>query len=1191
MAKAPRGKDTLTTRINLDGVEEVKKDFEEIGKAGEKAFDDLSKAGAKADPLAGITKSQTGVNAAFDRLRTSATSTFGTLRTQIAGLADPFNRLKAGLALQESLGRTKAAFGNLRTSLSSFGPAFKSINTGVADITRGAQNAAKAFGVLSLAVGGVAAVTTKLATGAADTAEAIQEQADAFGLSFEQAQNLRNALIEVGGDEKLFERGLTKFAQNSAKAAEDVNKAQQAIMDLNAEWSKATGAAKDDAEKTKINAKYKEQLAKATKEMTKAQQEATDATAGGYQGLVDYANQLVRSGTKQEQFAQVVADFGPRGATKMLAFLTSIATGTDAATASALKMIPALDAVGQVNLAALDQSGDRLGTNFRNLALLVGSELAPAFTALFDTMREVVGEFGPIIADAIGQAAQAVATQITGNKDAIKQFAAEATRIVVELARDLVSALNGIDSEGTSNTIIRLKDNIVSAFNAIKFVVQDILVPAFDALSAALTPVAGLFNGIFGTDLSGKGLAFAAVVMQLTGTMGLLTGAVRLAVAPIRLFFNLLFNGKAIILSTLALIREMYTVVLRLAPVILGFVAANPALLAVAATIGLIAAGTYLLVTRETEAEKAARLHDESLQALNDAYAGVEAGVAGAKEAWEAEKKAQLDAAQAGIDAADVRIQTLRDELQAMKEARQSVANTLGEGFASFMDKWGDVSIAFTNEQLAEAERGRAAWAKNVTDLKARINELQNPNKKLASDTSAVGAAMGKAAGAAAALDKNIAKIKIYGPGGLIKEQDVPTQAFLDAQAAAKKFNDELAKPPVPGGSPILNDAVARNDEFVAKAQKAATDYQAALDQMIADSNAFKDVAAAAFDAIGLGSETMAGRVKAALGTLQTDIAAMATGITDAILKMNTALSQLGQGGGAAGLGGGSPAGPGAAGNTQGANPAAQVVNDWLTAAQQVEDALTSMAATINAQWVAIGDSFGIAVGALPEKAQTAASGVVAALSEAMTLSQVAWSNAISSMNGLQDGLAAGWQSTMNEIVGATADMASQVRSLISGLREQLAALRAAIAAAQAAASRSSRSAEGKAEGGPIYGRGGPTEDNIPIWASAGEFMIRAAAVRRLPLAFLHAINSGRFDLASLMKRFARGYASGGLVGFSAPTMMPSLAGAGPTSSLTLVLDGQRYGDLTGPADTLASLARASKLRKIRSTGRQNPYS
>jgi len=62
---------------------------------------------------------------------------------------------------------------------------------------------------------------------------------------------------------------------------------------------------------------------------------------------------------------------------------------------------------------------------------------------------------------------------------------------------------------------------------------------------------------------------------------------------------------------------------------------------------------------------------------------------------------------------------------------------------------------------------------------------------------------------------------------------------------------------------------------------------------------------------------------------------------------------------------------------------------------------------------------------------------------------------------------------------------------------------------------------QAKADGGMIYGEGGPRADKVPVWASAGEFMVNARATARYrPV--LERINSG----AGLP-----GFANGGMIG------------------------------------------------------------
>ncbi len=70
----------------------------------------------------------------------------------------------------------------------------------------------------------------------------------------------------------------------------------------------------------------------------------------------------------------------------------------------------------------------------------------------------------------------------------------------------------------------------------------------------------------------------------------------------------------------------------------------------------------------------------------------------------------------------------------------------------------------------------------------------------------------------------------------------------------------------------------------------------------------------------------------------------------------------------------------------------------------------------------------------------------------------------------------------------------------------------------------------GKADGGMIYGAGGPRDDAVPIWGSAGEFVVNARATQR-HRALLEQINSGQLSSAPA---FANGGAIGGNAGLGA---------------------------------------------------------
>lgn len=112
----------------------------------------------------------------------------------------------------------------------------------------------------------------------------------------------------------------------------------------------------------------------------------------------------------------------------------------------------------------------------------------------------------------------------------------------------------------------------------------------------------------------------------------------------------------------------------------------------------------------------------------------------------------------------------------------------------------------------------------------------------------------------------------------------------------------------------------------------------------------------------------------------------------------------------------------------------------------------------------------------------------------------------------------------------------------------------------------------GMASGGYVRGPGSGTSDSIAARLSAGEFVVRAAAVRRLGLGFLSGLN---------------GYAAGGLVErpplrFAAGGLVPSAAGGG--RAVHLHLGGGSFA-LSGHGSVVDALVSAAHSQQIRSAG------
>jgi hypothetical protein len=217
-------------------------------------------------------------------------------------------------------------------------------------------------------------------------------------------------------------------------------------------------------------------------------------------------------------------------------------------------------------------------------------------------------------------------------------------------------------------------------------------------------------------------------------------------------------------------------------------------------------------------------------------------------------------------------------------------------------------------------------------------------------------------------------------------------------------------------------------------------------------------------------------------------------------------------------------------------------------------------------------------------------------------LTEVGFAGVISAAQGAVAGIggvaAAATSQLRTELDAMIATLTAAVSRIAAQIERAIARIRAAKAAAADSGGSSSK-AKGFAGGGSIRGMGTATSDSIPIWASNGEFMVQARAVRKYGVAFMRMVNSGRLSLKTLQASFGgmQGFASGGLIGdgFNPAGLLDglaaamgggmqvprlSLAGAGtlaPQQTLrpiNVVLPGGETVQVMGGPDAVASLMR-----------------
>lgn len=289
---------------------------------------------------------------------------------------------------------------------------------------------------------------------------------------------------------------------------------------------------------------------------------------------------------------------------------------------------------------------------------------------------------------------------------------------------------------------------------------------------------------------------------------------------------------------------------------------------------------------------------------------------------------------------------------------------------------------------------------------------------------------------------------------------------------------------------------------------------------------------------------------------------------------------------------GGAPTTPGASGATAQLIAQAQAAVEQVrvllqTATEQITTFIQTAIASIGTLFTGLGSQIATAV----EIVNATVNQIREVFANAMNAVNEAVNSGISAIQtGLQN-LAAAIQSGLStEPLTAFASAMSQLASsvianldaMIQKFNEMAAAAQAAAAAAASASGGGGGgSSEEFAGGGFIRGKGGV--DNNLIWASAGEFMVKARAVRKYGLGVLHAINDGRFKIP----RFNLGGMIGGLgssIAVGGPVLSTPTMSSNPSEFIDLGLPGGVTIPVTVTADvgrSIRNLAQRNRMNSI----------
>lgn len=684
-------RNTLAVAIKLDGTAQAKKEFEDVGKAGEKAFAAIARAADRISPGLGT------------RLQ-------GSLRA----LRGQF------LALQAAGARFAQSTATLALALNTVGVA--------------AQNSARRIGLITAAATGAIAAVALFAKRSGENAERIVNQAEALGISTEAYQNFETAAKNAGLSQQTFDQVLARFVTNAAKAgdglegvAEDAGKLSQSLRQIEV-------TAEDGAKKLITIRGTSETLAKSIKTVG-------SATKGTEQDLIDFAKRIEALPPGVARLKAIMdAGFSQRIATQVERVLLAIARNADPAARALNKVLEPLTEAEKISLLGIDTAFDRLGDNLSRI------------------QDQVSAIFGPAVAELIN----GIADAIFNNQRAIREFAKEIADNALIVVRDLFALLRGDDAAVQNKGLITFRDTVIQIGNTVRGVFESVIVPAFKSVVAVADQVAKAVNSVFGTQFSGLGLIVTAAIFQIVGGFRLLLSVLALTAAGFQFFRD----AGRLLLALRPILTGLVGLLARFSAGLVALAIANPLLAAVLA----LGAGLAYLALREKDAERAARLHQEALEELNQKFIEAKAGVEGAAEGYREVARAKLQAAQAALALAQAQVQEARAAVQAAPQFGGSSGDR-GAGIVR--------SAALANEQKAldQLEARKRDLVELNNQIIAQNESLQRGSDATTVATSQYSAEVAKASTATRSLESNVRKVD---------------PAFTEAAIAARQLGQEL---------------------------------------------------------------------------------------------------------------------------------------------------------------------------------------------------------------------------------------------------------------------------------------------------------------------------------------------------------------------------------------------------------------
>jgi hypothetical protein len=486
----------IVETISLEGADEVKSAFEEIGKAGDEALKTLQGVGDSSSGFGEISNALSDIKGSFATVGTAAAQ-FGTATVEgssgVLHLADAVASLSSGglSNLKEGISTAGAAIGEFKQASQTGAGAASGLGSSIGPL-------GKFFAELAAIASGAGASIVYLAGSASSAATSARNAAasasSAVFLDPKSWQTLALAAESAGVETSTLTSFFEKGTNASASFAKESEKAFNAFKEAGSGW-----AAGDEYKKTIAELTEKLGVFGTTSEETKS-------------NLLDLADKIVAIDDPSQQAILAINTLGESFGPKLLPLLKLGREAIEGAGAD-LNASGTKFTAEQLRIADAEQAAI---SRLKGIFSSAGADIAG--------FRENLGFlFAPVVT----AGADWLTDTLTGWQTAIASVASGALPKAISLLDEFGAALSGGGAEVKTGWVTQFVASIQDLGSAVGAVVSG----AFQALLGILDSLAAKFNQVFGTDFSGKSLLLASSIAAISSTFGIFGAAIGAAIA------------------------------------------------------------------------------------------------------------------------------------------------------------------------------------------------------------------------------------------------------------------------------------------------------------------------------------------------------------------------------------------------------------------------------------------------------------------------------------------------------------------------------------------------------------------------------------------------------------------------------------------------------------------------------------